>query len=260
VTDDQDHAPAWHQDAWGSRATVPSGEPARAGLHAVDGRTEETRLIRRRRAITELGDALRTVVEHATATEAPTDDLRRAADRVRQAAALLGVRLRDRGTMPSADDLLDGIRMYNPVTGSGSALAPPMRIEQVDGLTVGTCTLGLAFEGPPTYAHGGVSAMLLDQLLGFAVSASGNPGMTVRLDTTYRAPVPLLTPLRLTAEVLEIDGRRVTATGAIATEAEPGEVLVAATGTFVALRAEQARRLFGPVLDTGDPEAGSRAG
>jgi acyl-coenzyme A thioesterase PaaI-like protein len=90
--------------------------------------------------------------------------------------------------------------------------------------------------------------MLLDQILGHAVGASGNPGMTVRLDTTYRAPVPLRTPLRLTAEVREVDGRRVTATGAIATEAEPETVLVSATGTFVRLRAEQTRRLFGSVL------------
>jgi acyl-coenzyme A thioesterase PaaI-like protein len=99
--------------------------------------------------------------------------------------------------------------------------------------------------------------MLLDQMLGYVVSASGTPGMTVRLDTSYRRPVPLLTPLRLTAEVAGADDRRVTATGRITTAAGP-EILVEATGTFVALRAEQARRLFGPVLDGGDP--GSRAG
>jgi acyl-coenzyme A thioesterase PaaI-like protein len=116
------------------------------------------------------------------------------------------------------------------------------------GTAIGRCTLGMAFEGPPTFAHGGVSAMLLDQILGHAVVASGHPGMTVRLDTAYHAPVPLLTPLRLTAEVRDVDGRRVTATGAIATAAEPGTALVTATGTFVGLRADQTRRLFGPIL------------
>jgi hypothetical protein len=130
-------------------------------------------------------------------------------------------------TLPSVDDLLGGVRMYNPVTGGGSALAPPLHIEVVAGMAIGRCTLGLAFEGPPMFAHGGVSAMLLDQMLGHAVSVSGNPGMTVRLDTVYRAPVPLLTPLRLTAEVRDVDGRRVTAAGAITTEAEPGPVLSA---------------------------------
>ncbi|MFI5889657.1 PaaI family thioesterase [Actinoplanes sp. NPDC051513] len=208
---------------------------------------EDTRALRRT-AITELGDALRVLVEHATTTEAPADDLLRAAAEIREAAALLGERVRGRSTLASADDLLDGVRMYNPVIGAGSALAPPLRIELVDGTAIGRCTLGMAYEGPPRFAHGGVSAMLLDQILGHAVVASGNPGMTVRLDTTYRAPVPLLTPLRLTAEVLDVDGRRVTATGTIATEAEPGTVLVSATGMFVGLRAEQTRRLFGPVL------------
>jgi acyl-coenzyme A thioesterase PaaI-like protein len=114
----------------------------------------------------------------------------------------------------------------------------------------------MAFEGPPGYAHGGVSAMLLDQMLGYVVSASGNPGMTVRLDTSYRKPVPLLAPLRLSAEVIEVDGRVVTASGVITTAQAPDEILVEATGTFVALRAEQARRLFGPVLG----DSGSRAG
>ena len=201
----------------------------------------------RREAITELGDALRTLIEHATKTEAPADDLLRAAASIRSVAAQLDSHSRD-APVPAADDLLRGVRMYNPVTGHGSALAPPLHIEVVAGMAIGRCTLGLAFEGPPTWAHGGVSAMLLDQILGHAVGASGNPGMTVRLDTTYRAPVPLRTPLRLTAVVDEVAGRRVTATGTIATESDPETILVTATGTFVGLRADQARRLFGRVI------------
>jgi len=238
-----------------------TGESARR-LRAVDGGTgaESAALLRRRRAISELGDALRVLVENAAITEAPTDELRAAAERVRQAAAPLGERVRERTALAAADDLLGGVRMYNPVTGTGSALAPPLHIEEVDGMAVGSCTLGLAYEGPPMYAHGGVSAMLLDQILGYAVSVSGNPGMTVRLDTSYRKPVPLLTPLRLTACVQEVDGRRVTASGTIAAAAEPDAILVAATGTFVALRAQQALDLFGPVLGIGDADPGERAG
>jgi len=201
----------------------------------------------RREAITDLGEALRTLIEHATKTEAPAADLLRAAASIRSVAEQLGSQTRG-APVPAADDLLRGVRMYNPVTGHGSALAPPLHIEVVAGMAIGHCTLGLAFEGPPTFAHGGVSAMLLDQILGHAVGASGNPGMTVRLDTTYRAPVPLRTPLRLTAVVDEVDGRRVTATGTIATAADPETILVTATGTFIGLRADQVRRLFGGVV------------
>ncbi|GIE94319.1 thioesterase [Paractinoplanes rishiriensis] len=229
-------ATAWHRDA------VP-----RRRLRAVD-EDAAAALRHRRAAISDLGEALRQLIGYASTTEAPTVELLAAAERVRRVAAPLGERVRERGVLPAADDLLGGIRMYNPVTGTGSALAPPMRIAEEDGVAVGRCTLGMAYEGPPTYAHGGVSAMLLDQMLGYAVSASGNPGMTVQLDTAYRKPVPLLTELRLTAEVTAVEGRRVTATGWITTVAEPDEVLAEAVGTFVALRADQARRLFGSVL------------
>ena len=56
--------------------------------------------------------------------------------------------------------------MYGPVAGAGSPLAPPMRVTPADGGFVGRCDLGIAHEGPPGYGHGGVSAMLLDELMG----------------------------------------------------------------------------------------------
>jgi hypothetical protein len=201
----------------------------------------------RRAAIAELGGALRELVGQASATEVPADVLRQVAAQVSEAAALLAQRTRTRVRLPGADDLLGGFRMYNPVIGVGSGLAPPLHVEVAGNGVVGTCTLSLAFEGPPTFAHGGVSAMLLDELLGHATIATGHPGMTVNLETTYRAPVPLQTKLRLTAEVTEVSGRRVTARGAIATAAEPDTVLVEASGTFIRLRPDQAARMFGGV-------------
>jgi len=202
----------------------------------------------RRAAIEELGEALRTLGEKAVATEASTEALRQAAAAIRAATAPLAEYQRLREQLPSGDDLLGGVRMYNPVTGTGSPLAPPVHVEFVDGLVIGTCTLGLAYEGPPMYAHGGVSALLMDQILGHATMASGHPGMTVGLVLRYRAPVPLQTPLRMTATVTEVNGRKVTAQGSIATAAEPDTALVEVTGTFVAPRPEQARRLFGAAL------------
>jgi acyl-CoA thioesterase FadM len=207
----------------------------------------DTVLSARRAAIAELGGALRELVGQASATEVPTDVLRQVAAQVSEAAALLAQRTRTRVRLPGADDLLGGFRMYNPVIGVGSGLAPPLHVEVAGNGVVGTCTLSLAFEGPPTFAHGGISAMLLDELLGHATIATGHPGMTVKLETTYQAPVPLQTRLRLTAEVTEVSGRRVTARGVIATAAEPDTVLVEASGTFVRLRADQAARMFGEV-------------
>jgi len=226
-----------------------SVDESRRGDHpaAVGAAAEDTVLSTRRAAIAELGDAVRELVAQTSATEVPEDVLRRVAAQVSEAAALLAQRTRTRVRLPGADDLLAGFRMYNPVIGVGSGLAPPLHVEVAGNAVVGTCTLSLAFEGPPSFAHGGVSAMLLDQLLGHATGATGHPGMTVKLETTYRAPVPLQTKLRLSAEVTEVSGRRVTARGVIATAAEPDTVLVEASGTFVRLRPDQAARMFGGV-------------
>ena len=217
--------------------------------HPADGRAESgaraEALHERRAAIEDLGGALRALVELTTVTEAGPADLRRAAAAIRAAAAPLAVDTRGRTRPPSADDLLGGIRMYNPVSGTGSGLAPPVRAEVVDGEVIGGCVLGLAYEGPPMYAHGGVSALLLDHMLGYATTAAGRPGMTVALDIRYRAPVPLQTPLRLTGRVTGVDGRKVLAAGTLATADAPDTLLVEATGTFVAVPPEKARALFG---------------
>jgi len=224
------------------------GEPRRS-YHPTDGwardGVDSAALRDRRAAIDDLGEALRDLVERAAATEAPADDLRRAAAQIRRATAPLARHSRRRTQLPTADDLLGGVRMYNPVSGTGSALAPPVHTELVDGVVVGTCVLGLAYEGPPTYAHGGISALLLDHMLGYATTASGHPGMTVELTTRYRAPVPLQTPLRLTGRITEVLPRKVFAHGTIATLADPDVVLVEATGTFVAIRPEKVRALWG---------------
>jgi acyl-coenzyme A thioesterase PaaI-like protein len=200
----------------------------------------------RRAAVDELGRALRELVQNAVATEVETAELRRVAALAREAAAALGRVSRSRHESSSVDDIMAGVRMYNPVIGRGSPFAPPLDITVIDGRAEAACALGLAYEGPPTYAHGGVSAMLLDQMLGHAVAFSGRPGMTRELVCRYHRPVPLQTPLVLVAQVLEADeeGRRVVGTATIATADDPSTVLVEATGTFVWLRAEHVQRLY----------------
>jgi hypothetical protein len=44
--------------------------------------------------------------------------------------------------------------------------------------------------------HGGVSAMILDQMLGEAAGAGGKPGMTGTLTLRYRQATPLGGPAR----------------------------------------------------------------
>ncbi|GAA2775378.1 PaaI family thioesterase [Saccharopolyspora taberi] len=200
----------------------------------------------RLRAIRELGAVLRELNEAAVSTEVDTETLVRVAEEARKLVAPLEAAQRTRHELPTVDVLGQGRRrMYNPAVGPGSPIAPPMRVEVGDdGTVVGSCTLGLAFEGPPSYGHGGISALLLDQLLGHVHAARGRPGMTIKLSLRYRRPVPLQTPLRLTGwpdRQVAPGGCRAT----IATEAEPEEPLVEATGVFVSPSPEQVQALFG---------------
>ena len=202
-------------------------------------------LTERRAAVAELGDALRVLTSRAIGSEVAVDVLRAVAGDVRALATTLAERQRRLDEPSSVDDLQRGHRAYNPVVGSGNPVAPPMRVEIVDGAAIGWCTLDWRYEGPVTYAHGGVSALLLDQLMGHAAAAAGHPGVTGRLEVRYRATVPLGEPLRLHAELIDVLGVRAAVRGSISLATAPDDALVEAEGRFLALRPEQATRLFG---------------
>jgi hypothetical protein len=61
----------------------------------------------------------------------------------------------------------------------------------------------------------------------------------------YRSTVPLGEPLRLQARLVDVLGVRAALQGSISLAAAPDTPLVTAEGRFLALRQEQARRLFG---------------
>ncbi len=222
-----------------------------AGFRPADGLGGELSpdLIERRRAVAELGDALRDLASRAIGTEVEIERLRTAAADARELAASLGERQRRLDEPSSVDDLGRGQRPFNPVVGSGNPVAPPVRVEIVDGKAVGWCTLDWRYEGPFTYAHGGISALLLDQIMGYAAAAAGHPGVTGRLQIRYRDAVPLGHPLRLQARLVDVLGVRAAIRGSIALESHPDTPLVEAEGSFLALRAEQATRLFGDVTE-----------
>lgn len=163
----------------------------------------------------------------------PEDRRRLEAD---EAAALTARLAADRRDAPPFAASPDGVRMgrqlANPVTGPLNPLAPPIELEVTsDGIVRGEFTLGPVYEGPPSYVHGGVSAMVLDQVLGMAAAATGTPGMTATLELRYRRPTPLGVPLLAEAKASIVEGRKVFASGTIA--APDGRVTVEATAMFV---------------------------
>jgi acyl-coenzyme A thioesterase PaaI-like protein len=204
-----------------------------------------TELLERRDAVAELGDALRELTSRAIGSEVAVDVIRDVAAQARALATTLAERQRRLDEPSSVDDPQRGQRLYNPVVGLGNPVAPPMHVEIVDGAAIGSCTLDWRYEGPFTYAHGGVSALLLDQIMGYAVAAAGHPGVTGRLEVRYRATVPLGQPLRLHARLVDVLGIRAAVKGSISLASAPDDALVEAEGRFLALRPEQATRLFG---------------
>jgi hypothetical protein len=94
--------------------------------------------------------------------------------------------------------------------------------------------------------------MLLDQIMGHAATVAGHPGVTARLEVRYRSTVPLGQPLKLQARLIDVLGVRSALRGSISLASAPDAALVEAEGRFLALREEQATRLFGTPSAHGD--------
>lgn len=122
----------------------------------------------------------------------------------------------------------------------GSEDSPSMGVTwyaQDDNSIFAEVTLTLAQQGPPGMAHGGASAALLDEAMGAAVWLAGHRVASVNININYLKPVPLGQMFTISAWVLNVNGKKVTAAGAI--RLVGGEVAVSGEGIFV-----QASHLF----------------
>ena len=95
----------------------------------------------------------------------------------------------------------------NPVTGFRNAIAPPLVMHQdPEGLWWSEFELGDVYQGPPGWVHGGVLAMVLDQLPGEAASDGlTKPLFTGTITLRYLRGTPL-GRLRAEATIERTDG------------------------------------------------------
>jgi len=118
----------------------------------------------------------------------------------------------------------------NAVVGLRNPIAPPLDMQRDPaGRAWADFSLGAAYEGPPGLVHGGVAALILDQVLGEAAGAGGKPGMTGTLTLRYRRATPL-GDLHCEAQIDRVEGFKTYAVGHIA-DAEG--VTVEAEGVFI---------------------------
>jgi acyl-coenzyme A thioesterase PaaI-like protein len=190
-----------------------------------------------------LADAVRTLIEQLVDSDAPPEDLERAAKEVERLAETLEPHPRRGPKHPTLPDLerLQEHFWRDPVIGRSNPVAPPFDIEVEDGLVRGRVRLGLAYEGPPGYAHGAVIAGAFDQILGLANLASGNVGMTGTLKVRYRRPTPLHTDLVIEGWADHTEGRKIYTEGRLLAG---DKVTAQAEGVFVNLLYQRAVELF----------------
>lgn len=109
-------------------------------------------------------------------------------------------------------------------------------------------TLGDTYQSYPGIAHGGILATILDETMGRAVLAEGTEGerrpvtderfmFTARMETRYRAPVPLHQEFVVRGWVEHDRGRTTTVGGEVVLA--DGTVAVEASATLVDIPAEQ---------------------
>ncbi len=182
-----------------------------------------------------LADAVRRLMDASVLTDADDDEMLSVAAALDAVSEQLEgkdcIRLNHGTRWPSREKMVQGDRDHNPVAGPANPMAPPLLVTVGEDDEVSAeLTMRPIHEGPPGGVHGGWVASLLDQLLGIANIASGNPAMTGELTIRYRRPTPIGVPLTLRGRTVAVDGRRVETTGEIVAD---GEVTASAVGLFI---------------------------
>lgn len=200
-----------------------------------------------------LSAAVRRIMSASVGRPVADADLARAADDLTEIAGRLESAAAP-GRRPRAqpDPAGDPQEFFptSPVIGFANPIAPPVVVEAHGGGLRGSAFFDYPYEGPPTCVHGGVIAMVFDELLGAANIVAGCPAMTGTLTIRYRKPTPLRTELRLEAACAGRQGRKITATGSM----WHGDVLLAeAEGIFIELVPERFLQIVGTLPDAPEP-------
>ncbi|HWJ62027.1 MAG TPA: PaaI family thioesterase [Acidimicrobiales bacterium] len=93
------------------------------------------------------------------------------------------------------------LHTYSPALGDANPFAPVVELEVTDDKVVqGTVTFAEIHNGPPwNTCHGGIIALVYDDIVGLAAMVGAGGGMTANLSIDYRKPTPLFEPIRFKA-------------------------------------------------------------
>jgi len=193
-----------------------------------------------------LAAAMRLVMERLVPSNAPEEELRRAADGLERYADALAEHPRLKSIHGHPESATSGdvgaFFDQSPFIGLANPLAPPIAVGKAgDRKAVAKVTFGSAYEGAPGCVHGGFVAGAFDEVLGYVNALSGQGGMTGRLTIHFRSPTPLHTELFFEAEIIRIEGRKIFTEGRLFA----GERLCAeADGLFISVDREKFQELL----------------
>ena len=176
-----------------------------------------------------LADAVRDLIDATIRTEADDDVVAGARTAIEAVAELLRQRTRPERVSYRVDGR--PLPLGNAAIGVCNPIAPPIVVRhEGNGHCWSEFVLGSAYEGPPGRVHGGVSALVLDHLLGEAASEGlSKARFTGTITVKYLRGTPL-GPLRCDAWIDRSEGVKVIARGTIS-DAEG--VTVEAEGIFI---------------------------
>lgn len=177
-----------------------------------------------------LAESVRELVDATIRTEVDADevaavkaeiDALTARLRARQIDGAFGVRYTTAG---------DRMAWGNPVVGIRNPIAPPLVIERdASGAAFTDFVMGAPYEGPPGFVHGGMSALVLDHVLGEAASDGVIPRFTGTITLRYLRTTQL-GRLHAQAHVDRTEGVKTYVVGHLA---DKDGITVEAEGVFI---------------------------
>jgi acyl-coenzyme A thioesterase PaaI-like protein len=127
----------------------------------------------------------------------------------------------------------DRMAWGNPVVGIRNPIAPPLEINRDEtGAIYADFVVGAPYEGPPGHVHGGISALVLDHVLGEAASDGIMPRFTGTITLRYLRTTRL-GRLHAEARIDRTDGVKTYVVGHLADEEG---ITVEAEGVFITPR------------------------
>lgn len=176
-----------------------------------------------------LAAAVRELVDATIRTEAAEDVIAKARNDIDAITELL----REQTKPVRVSYRVDGrpLPLTNAAIGVCNPIAPPLVVHHDgDGRCWSEFVLGSAYEGPPGLVHGGVSALVLDHMLGEAASEGlSRARFTGTITVKYLRGTPL-GPLRCDAWIERSDRAKAFAQGTIS---DAKGVTVEADGIFI---------------------------